>query len=115
MLFIPNRSITTVCFRGEKDAIVCLKALAAEVHNQRGFVDSNSRTSLLICNKQEREDGAPSWIFWEEDKAIQNTVPRIAVYERANHGVRALVSSACAALMRLCMCVSISKRVLFDA
>lgn len=72
-------SITTVCFRGEKDAIVCLKALAAEVHNQRGFVDSNSRTSLLICNKQEREDGAPSWIFWEEDKAIQNTVPRIAV------------------------------------
>lgn len=79
VIFKSKTSVTTVCFRDQEEALVCLKALVAELQNQRSSLNSASRTSLLICNQQEQGDGAPSWSAWEENKGIHKAIPRIAV------------------------------------
>lgn len=91
-LFVSwNCSVTSVCFRRQKEAIVCLKALVAEVQNQRSSLNSASRTSLLICSQEKREDGAPNWIAWDVNKGIHNAIPRIAVYVQLDTRSRVLL------------------------
>ena len=74
-LFDFGCSLTTACFRQLDHALACLRVLAPEVGNQQKL---EHRTTLYISRRNCSADQA-TWVRWEEDVDLSESLPRIAV------------------------------------